>query len=229
MKELIKGVSNTVFVHVSEEEKFIDKKSDFIIDTSWDAAQHVKGVGIIVGIPQVVTGFECEGIQIDFDLGDECIFHYNMISDENNNYYVGKFDGYDVYRCELFNLICTRKKKEDRRSDPWTMVGGWVLCDPHFEQETTRISYIDPLYKNTHELDAIVSPSGIIESVDVKPSTKTAKLINIGKKIDGFFDLDVKAGDLVIFMKEMDSQIIIDGRMYYYMRQEELFAKYTLN
>ena len=222
-KELIKGVYNQVFIHVPKEEQYIEKQGRFDVDVSYDPAQHVKGVGHIVGIPSKVGGTECEGITVNFDIGDECIFHYTVISDQNDNFYVGEYDEKDIYRCELFNLIATRKEGDST----WNMIGGWVFCDPYFEQKTRRIKYTDPIFKNEHTVNAVIADSGIITSVDPKASTRIAKLISIGPNVEGFPELDVEPGELVIFRQGMDSKMVVDGREVFFMRQEELLAKYT--
>lgn len=217
MKELVKGMFNKVFIHVSEDQKYITKRSGFEIDVNWKPEQHVKGLGIVAGVPIKGTTPGNAEVAIEFEVGDEVMFHYDVISDEENDKYLGQIEGKDVYLCDLLHMYCFRNSS----NDPWRMIGGWVLCDEHYEQDVEMID-IDG---KGNMAAAIVTKSGLVAEVNVKRSTKIAKLINIGTPEIGVLPLDVKVGDLVVFKHDMDSEIEIEGKKYLIMRQEELMAK----
>jgi co-chaperonin GroES (HSP10) len=217
MKDL-KAHYNQVIISVAEDEVLLEKQNQFAIDTSWSPENHVKCMGTIVSVPPHLKGFEFEGINTNFNPGDECVFHYTITSDQDNSYFLGNEEGLNYYRCELFSIFCTRPDKET----PWNMVGGWVLCDTHFEQDRVEVEVNGAIVK------VVMSKTvpGLISSADPKRSTRIAELVAIGPNIEGKPKLDLKPGDLVVFRDGMDSEMIIDGKSYLYMRQEELFAKY---
>ncbi|MFT7155262.1 MAG: co-chaperonin GroES (HSP10) [Parvicella sp.] len=217
MMETIKGLYNKVFLHVSDDQKYITERSGLEINVDWKPEQHVKGLGVIVGIPVRGTTPGNSTVAIEFKVGYEVMFHYNVISDEHNGSYAGMFGMKETYICDLLNLYCYR---EDANS-PWKMIGGWVLCDEHYEQE---VEMIDVDGKGSMAA-AILTKSGLVASVNIKRSTKIAKLVNIGTPETDRLPLDVVPGDLVVFKHDMDSEIEIDGRTYLMMRQEELMAK----
>jgi co-chaperonin GroES (HSP10) len=217
MKDL-KAHYNQVIISVAENEILLKKKSQFEIDTSWAPENHVKCTGTIVSVPPFKKGFEYEGIKINFNPGDECVFHYTITSDQNDKYLLGNEDGKNYYICQLYNLICTRPSK----NDPWNMVAGWVLCDIHFEQDVIEVDV------NGAAVKVIMSKTvpGLISNADPQRSTRIAKLVAIGPHVEEEPELDLNVEDLVVFRDGIDSEMIIDGKNYLYMRQEELFAKY---
>ena len=218
MKSPIKAIANYVILHIPDEELYRTKASKFDLDVSFNPAAHVKCIGTIVSVPIVQKGPEYESIVIDFEKGDECVFHYMVTSDQDNLYFIGEHDGLKLYKCDLFNIIGTRKKG----TKPWNMVGGWVLCMPFYDEEVVKVEV------NNSMVPVVMSKKvpGLISNVQPERSTKIAKLVAIGKNERDMPVLDTKPGDLVVFREGIDSEMIIDGKSYIYMRQEELYAKY---
>lgn len=221
MKELIKGVCNFVFIHVPDKEKYLKPDNKFELDTSYEYWNHIKGIGRIVGIPQKTIGWENEGIQINFEAGDECLFHYLVISSEHNTNFVGNFDGMDVYKCPLHHLLATRQHGLSGIST-WNMVGGWILCDLEYEDKPVVVEV------DGKEVPVIMSKKvpGLIANANPRKSTRIARLVAIGPPLKGVQKIDVEVGDLVVFREGMNSELQLEGKTYLYMRQEELFAKY---
>lgn len=225
---MVKGNVNEVLIHVPEDKKYFKKRSQFVIDTTYDPAQHVQGIGEVVGVPKKFYGHEHENLHQELEIGDIVLFHHNVIADDDqpglppdNPSFIGNFDGKDVYRCPYFNVYAKKKNQED----PWTMIGGWVLCDEYFEGRIETFEYIDPLSKVKNSIRVEVAESGLIAQANPGRSTRIAKLVNIGKPCKGYPTLDVAPGDLVVFRPGMDSWVEIQGKIYLIMRQEELYAK----
>lgn len=218
MKSPIKAVCNYVILHIPDEDLYRKKAGRFDVDVSFNPAAHVKCIGTIVSIPYKQEGYESENIVINFKEGEECLFHYMVTSDQDNLYFIGEFDGMKLYKCDLFNLLATREKG----TKEWNMVGGWVLCTGFYDDEVVEVEV------NKSKVKVVMSKKvpGLISNVQPERSTKIARLVSIGPNERDMPVLDVEPGDLVVFRDGIDSEMIIDGKTYIYMRQEELYAKY---
>jgi co-chaperonin GroES (HSP10) len=176
-------------------------------DTSFHPEQHIKGVGKCLAIPDSEgQGDPHENIVQEVQVGDEILFHYNVINE-------GNYMDEGVYRCEYQHVFAVRD------GDAWKMIGGWVMMKPVYEDGVEKVD-IDGRSMAVRQTE-----SGIITETHIIPSTEFAELMHVGTPMKNRSDCPYKSGDQVLYLKDMDFEVEVDGERIYMMRQEELLGK----
>lgn len=74
-------------------------------------------------------------------------------------------------------------------------------------------------------MQATLSGSGLVTSIEKKKSVKFAKLSYIGKPLLNHKELDVSQGDTVVLAKNSNFINKIEGVDYFTVRQSDIFGR----
>lgn len=155
--------------------------------------------------------FNEEGFEIEQEVqvGDKVYFHYLVTSDENNCVYGNS------YKVPYYWIFCVV------RNGNILPVGGWTLCSQVVEQEDE----FESVEVGGRTMQATLSGSGLVTSIEKKKSVKFAKLSYIGKPLLNHKELDVSQGDTVVLAKNSNFINKIEGVDYFTVRQSDIFGR----
>jgi co-chaperonin GroES (HSP10) len=143
------------------------------------------------------------GAKMDIEVGDKVYFDYQVTDKENH---LGKHNGGDMYQVNVDQIYCAvrrvRSKVDYRYRNVLVMQGGWVLVKPDVET-----------------WEEIKTKSGLLK----KPKPEAKSLLGFVKHVRA--GIDLKAGDHVVFEKNADYVVQIEGTMYYVMRERDILCR----
>ncbi len=143
------------------------------------------------------------GAKMDIKNGDKAYFDY-QVSDKENH--LGKHNGADMFKVNVDQIYCAVRKersKIDRRiKTVIIMQGGWVLVNPDVES-----------------WDEIKTATGLRR----KPKPEAKALLGYISHVRA--GIDLKAGDHIVYVRNADYVVQIEGRMYYVMREEDILCR----
>lgn len=225
MRKFKEAGHNKIIVKIPKDNLYDDKQSGFLIDTSYNPAIHVKGEGLVEAVTyHKLYGHENEGIRPDIKVGDRVVFHYGIVNDgsnqDHNPHFLGNDDHYSYYMAEYHQVFMARSNNDEY----WRMIGGWVLCDEHYENPVREYEYTDPLSGAPVKTRITLTSSGLVSEANVQRSSRIAKIHNIGPHRTTRTDLGLKKGDLVLFRRNLDGEIKVGRNRYILLQQHELLA-----
>ena len=135
------------------------------------------------------------GRLIDAKVGEKVYFHPSVTEPEN---FIEEKDGKMYYYAPVDQIICTVTEKGIR------MQGGYVLVEPHMEEEM-----------------ALISETGLIVKTEVEAKMLEGTIRHVR---DG---IDLKAGDEILFQESSDWVFNVEGTDYYALREDEIWLRKT--
>lgn len=145
-------------------------------------------------------------IEQDVRVGDRVYVHFNSIVPENR---IKNDDGRTIYKVAYHNVLCTV------RQGNIIPIGGYVLVDPSYDGEVQDIGMGYDKAK--------VSASGLIIDLVSEPKQQEGIVRYVGSPLKGDEEI-VKEGDKVIYEKNADWLMKIEGKEYFVIRQRDLLA-----
>ena len=130
------------------------------------------------------------GALIDAQVGEKVYFHPSVTESEN---LIKEEDGKTYYLAAVDQIICVVTDAGIRPQ------GGFVLIEPHYEEEMER--------------------SGLIVELESVPKAQE------GTVRYARADAEMKPDDHVLYLTDADWSIEIEGKTYYAMREEEITMK----
>jgi co-chaperonin GroES (HSP10) len=207
--DIKKSPPNTVVVEVGSS---MDDTVQFgnlklLIDPEFNPTQYARIYGRVIAVPDG-KAYNEESIEIEKDVqvGDIIYFHYLTTSDETNCIY-GNY-----YKVPYYWIFCVV------RSGNILPIGGWTLCETVVEEEFNTVEV------DGQKIEAITSASGLVISINKKPSTKFARLSHIGKPLVGADELKVSQGAMVLLNKNSNFKNTVEGKEYYTVRQVDILC-----
>ena len=203
---------NAVIVRVEEalDSTYKHGSLEVFIDPLFNPTHHARIYGIVEAIPAGKCYNE-EGFEIEQEVrvGDKVYFHFLTTSDENNCIYGNS------YKVPYYWIFCVVR---DGNILP---VSGWTLCSQVVEDDDEFKS----VEVGGKTMQATLSGSGLVTSIQKKKSVKFAKLSYIGKPLVNHKKLDVSQGDTVVLAKNSNFINKIEGVDYFTVRQSDIFGK----
>jgi co-chaperonin GroES (HSP10) len=156
--------------------------------------------GRVVGVPKHIDK-RCNCLVEDFQLGDRVIFHFNCLEmARESNYVIEDETGYEYLAIMAELIYCTVRQGEIMP------VGNNVLVKPIDETEAdlrTRTGIITKAQKGKKAQEGIVAVVGH----------------NMGRQVL------IEKGDNVLFSKDDDIPLRVEGQTYWRMKHEDILAK----
>lgn len=203
---------NAVIVRVEEalDSTYKHGSLEVFIDPLFNPTHHARIYGIVEAIPAGKC-FNEEGFEIEQEVrvGDKVYFHYLVTSDEINCVYGNS------YKVPYYWIFCVV------RNGNILPIGGWALCSQVVEQEDE----FESVEVGGCTMQATLSGSGLVTSIEKKKSVKFAKLSYIGKPLLNHKELDVSQGDTVVLAKNSNFINKIEGVDYFTVRQSDIFGR----
>ena len=203
---------NAVIVRVEEalDSTYKHGSLEVFIDPLFNPTHHARIYGIVEAIPAGKC-FNEDGFEIEQEVqvGDKVYFHYLTTSDENNCIYGNS------YKVPYYWIFCVVR---DGNILP---VSGWTLCTQIVEDNED----FESVEVGGRTMQATLSGSGLVTSIEKKKSVKFAKLSYIGKPLLNQKELDVSQGDTVVLAKNSNFINKIEGVDYFTVRQSDIFGK----
>jgi co-chaperonin GroES (HSP10) len=191
---MISPLKNHYLISANEDENE-HTESGIWIDRTWDKYKHAVQCGIIESSPlKITTPFRDD---VEINKGDKVYFHHFVVQQDN---YVIE-DGKKLFQCPRFNLYCVVKNGIP------VMVDDWVLVSPILETESDIIKTFGTLKLYTKS------------TPDELHLMATAEFIS--KQAEG---QGIIAGDIVVYKKDADYDIMIEGKKYYRMKLANVVA-----
>lgn len=203
---------NAVIVRVEEalDSTYKHGSLEVFIDPLFNPTHHARIYGIVEAIPAGKCYNE-EGFEIEQEVrvGDKVYFHFLTTSDETNCIYGNS------YKVPYYWIFCVVR---DGNILP---VSGWTLCSQVVEDDDE----FESVEVGGKTMQATLSGSGLVTSIQKKKSVKFAKLSYIGKPLVNHKKLDVSQGDTVVLAKNSNFINKIEGVDYFTVRQSDIFGK----
>lgn len=143
------------------------------------------------------------GAKMGVKVGDKIYFDY-QVSDKEN--FLGMHQGNKMYKVEVDKIYCAVRREKSRVDgryrDIIVMQGGWVLVSPDVES-----------------WEEIKTETGLLR----KPKPEAKSLLGFVKHVRP--GIDLKAGDHVVYVRNADYVVRIEGTMYYVMREEDILCR----
>lgn len=178
------------------------------IDPEFNPTHHARIYGRVLALPQgAVNDFDGNLIEPDVKVGDIVYFHYLTTNDESNCIY-GNY-----YKVPYHWVFCAVR---DNNILP---VGTWTLCEKLIEDNFGKVDV------EGHNIDAVISASGIVTKLNKQPSIRVARIAYIGKPFVGQKQLEIGVGDKVVLDRNSNFINKIEGKEYYTVKQEYLLGK----
>lgn len=169
--------------------------TELYLDSKFNEFEHRTTHGEVISVPaKYDTGVKP---------GDTLYFHHHVVTQKrqelglelNDDKYIVRYDPNEL----LANQAIAFKSKKTGKIKS---IGGWLLMDPIPEDDSNEMV-------------------GSIEVVKLKKRlTSRAVFLDCNKPPK---DYDLSPGDVVVFKKNTDYEIDIDGKTYIRMRPNELF------
>ncbi len=206
------SMKNTLLVKVTErwnDKIQVEGGHVIYIDVSYSPKHHISIEGEVSAIPKVVSPKPkkeskshtyAEGIVPEIKIGDRAYFHFNTICEEN----LVLIKGVEHYKVGYENVFCVKRDEE------LIMIGGWCLVEEIIEGEDYG-SLINP-HKEQSKYE------GVLRHIGTPRGTK-----NLPHYFDGVV-VEIKPGDRVFFREFSRFENQIDGKKYFCMRQEDIWA-----
>lgn len=170
-------------------------------------------------------------------IGDTIFFYYTTLMDPNNNFVSSGFkndfgifekyrgvrddgiiDNYEVWSVRYDRILCALRENEI------IMIGDHVLVEPDMETEDDILHpvYYDPSLTGGK---MVLKPKK--EWLLVKPNTEPKHRLGwvrkVGTPLKGT-ETDFKEGDRIVFHKNADYPIEVNGKQYYCMKKNHILA-----
>jgi co-chaperonin GroES (HSP10) len=173
-------------------------------DGSEDTSKAAQTIGLVVSTPRRL--YRGSKIVPEVKEGDTVFMHFHAIT-EDSEVDLGELGLYYLVPYELV-FATVKDGKPDK------MIGGRVLCMPVTDDADAVLDDDGRLVKKTK--------SGIIYEINIKPSTKWAKLAHIGTPLTGAPNCSVNPNDSVIYAVDADFEVTICDVKFFCMIQEDL-------
>ena len=143
------------------------------------------------------------GAKMDVNVGDKVYIDYQASDKEN---FLGMHNGAPMFRVSVDRIYCSvrrERSKVDRRfRNIIHMQGGWVLVKPDVES-----------------WDEIKTESGLVK----KPKPEAKSLLGFVQHVRP--GIDLKAGDHVVYIRNADYVVLVEGTPYYVMREDDILCR----
>ena len=149
-----------------------------------------------------------EGGAVPIEAGDKVYVTHNVCHEDNEI----NVNGEILYRVDLTSDIYCKIK--DGKVIP---ICGWCFTTPIIEAEEGLQMERD---QQTGQLFA-KTKTGIIVNTDVKASTKRAQIKYPSEELS---EMGINEGDVVIYRKDCDYEMIIEGQTLYRTRTKDILA-----
>lgn len=137
--------------------------------------------------------------------GDTVYCHHFLTNDDN------RVEG-DLYRIRKDDIYC---KVE---GDKLTMIGEWNFCEPIIEDGDYEV-FTDKESRQKMSRSA----SGVIMNVNVQHDSKRARVVVLS---DAAKDLGIEDKDIVMYRKDCDYEMEVEGKTYFRIRTKDIEAVY---
>ena len=148
-----------------------------------------------------------EGGEVPIEVGDKVYTTHNICHDDN----IIEVNGEVFYRADLTSDIYCKIK--DGKVIP---ICGWCFAAPITEAEAGR-----ELERDEYGRMLEKTKSGIITKVNVEPSTKRALIKYPSEELS---EMGINEGDVVIYRKDCDYEMIIEGQTLFRIRTKDILA-----
>lgn len=186
----------------AEKGKHFKRESGIIVDDRWSKfdTDFCTQDGIIAAIP--------DNIEFEGNVGDRVFCHHFLTTEKAHEALVEDKMYYKIHHEDIY---C--KVSDDGEI---TMLGDWNFCTPITENETGYE------YEDGGVLGKIKkSSSGIIIATNVQHDTKRCEITHLSKEAQ---EMGLKKGDVVIYRKDCDYEIKVDGKIYLRVRTKDFLA-----
>lgn len=220
-----------------------------VLDPSYEPQHHIKIKGKVVAVPdklgrspiaQETRGLPSysfdhqfkykrrEDISPDVKMNDIIYFHFNSLLSDNKNLIDKKNQ---IYKIAYENILCairdfTGDGKELREI---IMIGGYTMIEPDFETWEQTLIPIPQKLNGKVVVDKhgnpIMKPRDQWLIAKLKPELKylSGFVVNVGKPLKGDSN-NLKPGDKIIYTKNADWKIHIEGADYFIIKQRHILA-----
>lgn len=179
----------------ANEEANSKTESGLFIDTTWEKYKWAVQVGIIESIPQQLRKPYRNDVEIN--KGDKVYFHHFVVQQDN---YIEE-DGKKLFKCPRFHLYCVIKNGIP------VMIDDWILATPILEKE-----------------EDIVKTFGTLK-LFTKATPDKLHLLAVAEHISKQAEEQgLKVGDTIVFRKDADYDMKIEGKDYYRMSIKNVVA-----
>lgn len=197
------------FIIKAEKHKHFKKKlgdTEIIIDTRWSEMEtdYCTQDGIIVETPIISDRWNPYGLS----KGDKVYCHHFLCDAENEI----DVNGEKHYKLIFSDIYCIVKPDGEM-----VMVSDYNFCDPIYDNEDGFV------YERDEKTGVTIQKtvSGIVTNTNVKADTKKARIAHLSNEAKS---LGLSVGDIIIYRKDCDYEIKIEGRIYYRVRTKDLLA-----
>lgn len=167
-------------------------------------------------------------IKMDVLIGDKIYFHFNTLEAENR---INLLDGRKVYKLGYQNALCVVRywnikrwengkgasveaHSPNKRQADIISIGGRVLIEPAYDEDVQKLE---------DGKMGKLSSSGLVTEIDNKPKYLEGIVRYISLLKDE--ETELEPGDRIIYQKNSDWTVSIEGRDYYCMRTIDIEAK----
>jgi len=198
---MITFLKNTYLIS-ADEDKHTKTKSGLFIDTTWDKYKWAVREGIVESVPRIVEANPSGTTKkynpdIDIRIGDKVHFHHFVVQDDMRI----KVGDKSLFKCPRFHMFCVIKKKKI------VMLDSWVFVSPILEKEEDIVKTFGTL-----KLWTKATPGEIHLMGTVSHLSNMAKAQGLSK------------GDTIMFKKDAEYQMNIEGKEYYRMDLANVIA-----
>ena len=139
-------------------------------------------------------------IEVEVKLGDTVYF-------SPQNTHDGAMVAENIYAMQYSELICTPEK----------MLAGWVLIDMVYDEG------VEDLDVGGKTVKGKATNSGIITEVNSKPTVDKGRIVKLPKPLKSDY-IDFSVGDHVLFKKNRNWEVEIEGKKYYVIHYWDVIA-----
>lgn len=197
---------DAVIIRAEKDKNAKVKVGDQVIDivTKFDQWGHATTDGVVVSAPVKLS----KGGQVRVKNGDKVYCHHFLTSEQNEV----EIDGEVLYRMDHREVYCTINEGNVE------MIGEWNFCEALREQEEGFT------YENDSDTGTVMkkSASGIIVDTDVKHDVKWAVIKHLS---DEAKEEGLNEGDHVLYRKDCDYEMTVEGKKYFRIRTKDILAK----
>lgn len=144
-------------------------------------------------------------IVMDVRVGDRIYVHFNSLVPHNH---IKNHDGRTIYKVPYSSVICAIRNQEIMP------IGGYVLVEPSFDEGVEDIG---------GGSKGKLSASGLVTEIVTAPKYLEGIVRHVGSPLKCEEEI-VKPGDKIIYEKNADWLMKIEGKEYFVIRQRDLLA-----
>jgi co-chaperonin GroES (HSP10) len=208
-------------------------------DTSFRPEESAVICGEVVVAPETLGGHEfcreyegfpvCSGksepnvikyrnLPIEVFNGDKVYFHFHALNDES---YLYKEEGFEYFGIDYDQIFCAV------RNGQIIPITNYVLVEPYFGDDVEEFD-VPAVAPGFAPLPSVVkgkkTASGLIADLHEKPRFLEGVVKYVPLMRLGFEYINVKPGDRIYYTTDSDFENEIEGRNYYVMKLQDIFA-----